>query len=365
MKLGAIALLSFALTLAACARVVTHEPNADRIARYDSVTEQNATYRSVPAPPERPAYEGSYNARANFQGTPNPNGESLASGNLHATVPEGFEGYYGAAFYFPVGTFGGSNPAQRGSIDILRWQSKGGDFGGVRINEDHRGRLIRGNPTVPGENVTSSSFNFGEGCWNWVVVHQKLSRMAGEGINEVTLNGQKVASSTNANDYTGQGSDQVRFGLPLIDQVAQNAPLEFYVDNAYLGNKNDIPPEPRSNSCVAGDQTPPEFGGLESATTCIPGPVGGGRTTSYHLAWHPAKDDVTPPTEIVYDIYQANGPGGEDFKTPTYTTSPGAKSFDTPPLPTDRSFYFVVRARDQAGNRDSNIVEREGLNLCV
>jgi hypothetical protein len=34
-------------------------------------------------------------------------------------------------------------------------------------------------------------------------------------------------------------------------------------------------------------------------------------------------------------------------------------------LPTDVTFYFVVRARDQLGNRDSNTVEREGQNLCV
>ena len=50
---------------------------------------------------------------------------------------------------------------------------------------------------------------------------------------------------------------------------------------------------------------------------------------------------------------------------PTYTTPAGATSFTTPPLATDKYFYFVVRARDQAGNSDSNTVEREGQNLCV
>ncbi len=113
------------------------------------------------------------------------------------------------------------------------------------------------------------------------------------------------------------------------------------------------------------DRTPPAFAGLNSATTCVPGPIGGGRTTSYHLSWDPAKDNQTPTSEIVYDIYQATTAGGEDFSTPTYTTAPGATSFDTPELTTDEVFYFVVRARDQAGNRDSNTVERQGVNLCV
>jgi hypothetical protein len=112
------------------------------------------------------------------------------------------------------------------------------------------------------------------------------------------------------------------------------------------------------------DRIPPKFAGLKSATTCIPGPIGGGRTTSYHLSWDPATDNATRSSRIVYDVYQATAPGGEDFSTPTYTTPAGATSFDTPPLPTDKSFYFVVRARDRAGNRDSNTVEREGQNLC-
>jgi hypothetical protein len=83
------------------------------------------------------------------------------------------------------------------------------------------------------------------------------------------------------------------------------------------------------------------------------------------LSWDPARDNQTPTSEIVYDIYQATTAGGEDFSTPTYTTAPGATSFDTPELTTDEVFYFVVRARDQAGNRDSNTVERQGVNLCV
>ena len=113
------------------------------------------------------------------------------------------------------------------------------------------------------------------------------------------------------------------------------------------------------------DNTPPSFAGLKSATTCIPGPVGGGRTTSYNLSWDPATDNVTPSKKIVYDVYQANTSKGEDFSTPTYTTSAGVTSFTTPPLATDQYFYFVVRARDQAGNSDSNTVERQGQNLCV
>jgi len=113
------------------------------------------------------------------------------------------------------------------------------------------------------------------------------------------------------------------------------------------------------------DQTPPVFAGLQSATTCVPGPIGGGGTTSYNLRWDPATDNATPSRKIVYDVYQAAAPGGEDFSTPTYTTRAGATFFATPPLAADKPVYFVVRARDKAGNSDSNTIERQGQNLCV
>jgi hypothetical protein len=114
------------------------------------------------------------------------------------------------------------------------------------------------------------------------------------------------------------------------------------------------------------DRTPPLFAGLKRATTCIPGPAGGEvRYSHYSLQWDPAADEVTPSSEIVYDVYQANTPGGEDFSKSTYTTPAAATSFTTPLLADNTSYYFVVRARDKAGNRDTSRVERLGMNLCV
>ncbi len=114
------------------------------------------------------------------------------------------------------------------------------------------------------------------------------------------------------------------------------------------------------------DRTPPVFAGLLQATTCIPGPAGGGdRSSRYSLRWAAATDDVTPSSAITYDVYQASSPGAESFAAPTYSTLPGATTFATPPLPAEKPYYFVVRARDEAGNRDGNTVERLGVNLCV
>jgi hypothetical protein len=120
----------------------------------------------------------------------------------------------------------------------------------------------------------------------------------------------------------------------------------------------------RSVGATSRDRTPPAFAGLRMATTCIPGPIGGGRTSRYRLVWNAAKDNVTRSSRIVYDVYRATAPGRESFSRATYTTRRGATAFATPLLSSDKTYYFVVRARDAAGNRDRNRRERLGMNLC-
>ena len=116
---------------------------------------------------------------------------------------------------------------------------------------------------------------------------------------------------------------------------------------------------------VSGDTTPPAFAGLQSAFACTPGPQRPGQTTLFTLKWAAATDDVTPSSQIVYDVFMSTTAGGEDFSHPTWTTPPGLTQFKTPGLASHGTFYFVVRARDQAGNEDQNRVERRGIDPCV
>jgi hypothetical protein len=113
----------------------------------------------------------------------------------------------------------------------------------------------------------------------------------------------------------------------------------------------------------------PKFAGLISAVTCpSPPPVSTlqiqPRPSSYTLTWAAATDPVTPSSQIVYDIFVATSPGGENYATPTYTTSPGVTSFVTPGLAHSGTVYFVVRARNAAGREDTNTVERQGVIAC-
>jgi len=130
----------------------------------------------------------------------------------------------------------------------------------------------------------------------------------------------------------------------------------------------------RVKSAATHNPTPPagdvpKFAGLISAVTCpSPPPVRpdvimpGSR--SYTLTWAAATDPVTAGSQIVYDIFVATSPGGENYATPTYTTTPGVTSFRTPDLVRGGTVYFVVRARNAAGHEDTNTVERQGTISC-
>jgi len=123
-------------------------------------------------------------------------------------------------------------------------------------------------------------------------------------------------------------------------------------------------PPPGKPPAAGTDTTPPTFSELQSAYYCTGGPVRPAETTPYTLTWQAATDDVTPSSRIVYDVFVAHTAGGEDFSHPAWTTPPGVTTYTTPNLPSEGTF-FVVRARDEAGNEDQNKVEREGENLCL
>lgn len=116
------------------------------------------------------------------------------------------------------------------------------------------------------------------------------------------------------------------------------------------GNRDNNQLARSGTTLSSSDVTPPTFAGLTSATA-----VSGARID---LAWGAASDDTTAPGNIVYDVYVATVSGGQTFGTPSYSTSPGATSMPVIGLTANSTYYFVVRARDEAGNQDSNTVER-------
>jgi hypothetical protein len=120
------------------------------------------------------------------------------------------------------------------------------------------------------------------------------------------------------------------------------------------GNEESNTVEQCAITAASADTTPPVFGGLAAAAA--------GGSTSINLTWGPAADDYTPPASIVYDIYQASSAGGETFSTPTKTVT-GATTTSITGLTANTTYFFVVRAKDAAGNEDGNTTEKSAKTL--
>jgi hypothetical protein len=99
---------------------------------------------------------------------------------------------------------------------------------------------------------------------------------------------------------------------------------------------------------AGGTSSAPSFNGVAVA---IPSAAGGEVT----LSWDAATDDATASSAMVYDISVATTTGAP-FAV-THTSAAGATSYTVSGLTDDTDYFFVVRARDAAGNRDTNSVE--------
>lgn len=116
------------------------------------------------------------------------------------------------------------------------------------------------------------------------------------------------------------------------------------------GNLDTNTAEKSAKTLALPDTQPPAFEGVLSASPLLP--------QSIDLSWNPASDNVTPQSRIVYLVYRSITSGGENFAIPGFVTSPGATHFTVTGLTPATTYFFVVRARDESGNTDSNSVEK-------
>lgn len=112
-----------------------------------------------------------------------------------------------------------------------------------------------------------------------------------------------------------------------------------------------------AQGCNTGvDTTAPRFDGVQSFTPL---------SQAVRLAWQAATDDVTQESGIEYLVYVADQSGGQDFAAAEVETTAGALEAMVSGLEPGRQYFFVVRARDAAGNIDGNTKEIVGSPLAT
>jgi photosystem II stability/assembly factor-like uncharacterized protein len=73
-------------------------------------------------------------------------------------------------------------------------------------------------------------------------------------------------------------------------------------------------------------------------------------SSQVNLGWSASTDDITAQSSIVYEICQSDVSGLCLNFTPVYTTTGGVTSYGVTGLLPATTYYFVIRAVDQAGN---------------
>lgn len=105
------------------------------------------------------------------------------------------------------------------------------------------------------------------------------------------------------------------------------------------------------------DTTPPTFSGLFGLVKKFDG-------SSVWLYWKPASDTFSSSEEITYEIC-ADAPGqcASSF-VQNYPVAAGVYNYQITGLSGSTDYEFVVRARDKAGNRDTNVIAKSSASLA-
>lgn len=154
-------------------------------------------------------------------------------------------------------------------------------------------------------------------------------------------------------DTAGSSTAYVHYGPSAITQIDNQAQVylrwRYYSVSGAAGSRTRIA---LRNIRITTDSTIPTFAGASGATSP--------NMNTINLSWANASDDISSAGYMRYDIYQSLTSGGQNYAAgPTYTVR-GTTSAQITSLNSSTPYYFVVRARDEQGNRETNTVEVMG-----
>jgi len=193
-------------------------------------------------------------------------------------------------------------------------------------------------------------------------------------LNQMTLNWNiasdnlTTAGNIKYNIYQANSSGAQNFAVPSYVVIGGTSKLltssDITLDTFYYfvvravdetGNENTNTTEISAEAET--DRTASTFAGITGINFGQSSPQIGKMV----LNWSVASDNVTAPGNIVYKIYQSTASGGQNFTTATYSVTGGlSKTLTASDIAMNTTYYYVIRAVDEAGNEDSNTLEISG-----
>jgi hypothetical protein len=164
-----------------------------------------------------------------------------------------------------------------------------------------------------------------------------------------------VADTTGEQDFTLPAAEVT--GKDGVDVPDLNPSTTYYfVCRASDASANRDENTSERLARTGDDGTPPVFAGVDGAVKNV-------TAKSVELTWTAATDDKSTPEQIVYDVFQSTSSGNQNFEMPIATSDPGATSIVLQGLLANQNLFWVVRARDKAGNLSDNLQEATAKTL--
>lgn len=122
------------------------------------------------------------------------------------------------------------------------------------------------------------------------------------------------------------------------------------------GGTNEIfLPTDATTYVLTGDFVPPAFAGVQNVVGCGSGCL--------DLSWS-AATDAQGSTPITYNIYMSTTSGGQNFASADFSIASTSIQINSGILD-DTPYYFVVRAKDSAGNEEPGATETVGVPTTI
>jgi len=152
------------------------------------------------------------------------------------------------------------------------------------------------------------------------------------------------ASTSGSQDFASSLASVAAGTTTYTDTSTTDGVTYYYVVRA-KDNIGNIETNTNEASATADATAPPAPSNL--AATAIAG-------NGIQLTWTAS----SPETDVAqYDIYRATTSGGQSYTSPAYTVSVGTTSYTDTTVTDGLTYYYVVRARDAAGNIETNTSE--------
>jgi hypothetical protein len=133
-----------------------------------------------------------------------------------------------------------------------------------------------------------------------------------------------------------------------VTRLVDSTVPRYFIVRARDGSGNTDSNTVEKSSNPGPDTVPPVFAGCAAATKV--------QALTIADSWAAATDDVSDPSNLTYDIYSSKTSGKYDFTTPFAVVKGQTEAVITSLQPLTQ-YFFVCRAKDEAGNEDQNTVE--------